>query len=314
MEVIDIITINLITNILLISLLCVLGLSLFQVIEDERKKRAMYSKISEDSSREMISTKTQFFYNYKMLIKKILTQKNIGKYADKVFIGIILFSVFLFIYFITIKQYFIGLFAPVVLNLFLVKIFQVSADDIDEDIENQLPSVIDVIIRVFSRYGDLKTIIYNTSQQIDNPLAEKFEQLSRNMSSDSSQEKALMKFADDLGNVWVYSLIYILLSYKEDAKKEDVIFNLAKLRDIIAEENDMKNKASSDKKYGIALNYFIAFLAFVGGIGNIVLNPIGKEYFFHSFQGALCFLIGYGCVFTTLITNIVMSKKKRRRG
>lgn len=305
---------NLIINVLLISLLCILGLSFFQIVEDERKKRAMFSKISEDSSREIVSTKTQFFYNYKMLIKKILTQKNMGKYADKMFVSIILFSVFLFVYFITIKQYFIGLFAPIILNFFLIKMFQVSADDIDEDIENQLPNVIDVIIRVFSRYGDLKTIIYNTSQQIDNPLAEKFEQLSRNMSSDSSQEKALMELADNLGNVWVYSLIYILLSYKEDAKKEDVIFNLTKLRDIIAEENAMKDKASSDKKYGIALNYFIAFLAFAGGIGNIILNPMGKQYFFHSFQGALCFLIGYGCVFTTLITNIIMSKKKKRRG
>lgn len=284
------------------------------MVSEEKKKKMIYSRVNNNLDKKYITTKTKFFYEYKMLINKILSQKKLEKYTDKVFIGIIIFSIFLFIYFITIRQYFISLVSPLAFNVFLIKIFKVSADDINEQIENQLPNVIDVIIRVFSRYGDLKTIIYNTSQQIDSPLAEKFEKLSINMSTESSEEKELTKFADELGNVWVYSLIYILLSYKEDATKKDVILNISKLRDIITKENIMKNKALSDKKYGIVLNYFIAFLALIGGICNIMFNPIGKDFFFHSFKGILCFLIGYGCVFITIITNINMSRKRKRRG
>lgn len=46
------------------------------------------------------------------------------------------------------------------------------AVDLMEQIEEQLPSAIDHIIRISSKYGDMKSIIYETARSCDNPLRE----------------------------------------------------------------------------------------------------------------------------------------------
>lgn len=256
--------------------------------------------------------KSNITKNYYNLLKRVLAQKNLEKYTDKIYYLILAVTIITGIYFISIKQLFLALLIPVSMLFFIKKIFLALMEDLDEKIEEQLPYVIDTIIRVFSKYGDLKSIIYETANLIEEPLASRFESLSRKLATENA-EKAMLEFADKLNNVWIYSLVYILISYKEYAKKEDTINNLKHLRNMIEQENILKNSYLNDKKYSIVVNYVIIVITFIVGLLNILVNPVGKEFFFQTVKGLLCFIIGYASLFGTIILNIYMSKKRRKR-
>lgn len=254
----------------------------------------------------------KFFRKFYKLINAVLAEKNKERYAPVVFYGVLATSLLFLFYFIKIGQV---LFAVVVPILFIVvtnKIFTLLLSDSNEKIDGQLPFVIDTIIKVFSKYSDLKSVIYETSQSIEDPLKSKFENLSRKMLS-QNQESALMEFADEMDNIWIYSMIFIILSYKEEAKKEDVVANLRHLSNIIDKENNLQNASVTDKQYGVVLNYVIALLAGVGGIANIILNPIGKDFFFGSMLGIICITVGYASIVLTIIVNIKLASKKGKK-
>lgn len=304
---------TLIFNLLLTCLIGSLAYLLLSMLNDIRETKRMYGQKIYDIEKQVISTNNKFLLKYQSLIQKVLTEKKLEKYASLVYYSILIISALLILCFVNMNQLFMAVVSPIVINLFTIKVFQTLEDDLDEKMEDQLPNVIDTMIRIFTKYGDLKSVIYETSLVIENPLGQRLENLSRKMASDTSQEKAMLDFAENINNIWVYSLFSILLSYKEDAKKEDTIDNLRNLRDIVSKENELKNQLVSSKNYGIGVNYFIAGAAFLGSILNIFLNPVGVEFFFHSINGMICLLIGYGAVFSTIIINIGMSKKKRKK-
>ena len=306
-----VINVNLIFNIVLVTLIILLLILLLETIDTHKKKQRMFGIDNAYMESKDFVRNNKFFRNYYNSILIVMVERKKEKYAPFIFYGAMLFSLICIIFFINIKQILFAVTVPIIFNLVVRKIFILLKSDSNEKIEEQLPFVIDTIIKVFSKYSDLKSVIYETSFSIDEPMRSKFEKLSRKMISEN-HEKAMMDFAKELDSIWIYSLVFILLSYKEEAKKEDVIINLRHLGNIIERENNLKNASVTDKQYGVILNYVIAALGAIAGISHIVLNPVAEDFFFGSFAGLISFSIGYAAVVLTILVNIKMSSKKRR--
>lgn len=285
---------------------------LVETINNYKKKQKMYGIDSVYMNSKDFIRNNKFFKKYYKLINTVLTERDKERYAPVVFYAVLISAIAMMIYFISIKQLFFAVIAPVSLYYVTNKIFTLLLTDVNEKVDEQLPYTIDTIIKVFSKYSDLKSVIYEVSQMIEDPLKSRFERLARKMISEN-QEKALMDFADEMDNIWIYSMVFILLSYKEEAKKEDVVANLRHLSNIIERENNLQNASVTDKKYGVVLNYAIAIIAGIGGIANIVFNPVGKEFFFGSMLGIICIIVGYACIALTIIINIKLASKKGKK-
>ena len=268
---------------------------------EENKTNEISKKISEN----------KFISNYQNLLYNALQKKNKEHLANNFLLAIVVLSVLIFAYFININQYFFAVVMPVALNYIILATLKEMKYDINYEIEKQLPTVIDDIIQKFSRYNDLKTVIYEVSNDIDNPLKNYFEKLYKNMFF-QNQNDALMEFANKIDNIWVHSLVFILTSYGEDTKKELVIENLKNLRDLIVQERELQSKKTNDNRYGVALNYFICIATFIANIIVILLVPNAQFFFFKDTNGILCFIVGYAMLFVTLICNLRNQFRKRR--
>jgi hypothetical protein len=289
-----------------------LSILLIDVFHQYQKEKQLYGLSEINLRKKNIIRNNRFLNKYDNTVKRFLSERNKEQYSPLVFYGTIGVALALFAYFISMKQVFLAVLSPITVIWVANKILTLLLVDVNEKVDEQLPYVIDTIIKVFSKYGDLKSVIYETSQSIGEPLKSRFEKLARKMLSEN-QEKAIMDFADEMNNIWIYALVFMLLSYREETKKEEVIVNLRHLANIIEKENSLKNSSVTDKRYGVVLNYVIAFIAFAGGIANIVFNPVGKEFFFESLTGIFCFILGYASIIATVIINIKLSSKKGRR-
>lgn len=225
-----------------------------------------------------------------------------------VFQGTLGFMLFVCISMILVKQYLLAIVLPIIILKIANELCVKMAIDINDCIEEQLPFVIDNIIRISSKYGDIKNIIYETSRTCPDVMKKILEDMSRKMLSESP-EVVMLEFAQKYDNVWFYSFIFTLISYLEDASKEETISNLRALRDILEKENNVKKQNITEKKYGIAINYAICGLSVVGFLINLIAVPKAKEFFFSSFLGLTCFLGGFGCIVATVFLSISMTKK-----
>lgn len=298
-------------NVLLGVLFFTLTVYLIDVYNAYQKEKELYG-LKNSVHRKDIIRNNKALKRLNKTIKRYLSERNKEQYAPLLFYGTLGIAVFLFCYFISMKQLLFAILAPITFVWFVNKVLTLKLIDVNEKVDEQLPFVIDNIVKVFSKYGDLKSVIYETSLLIEDPLKYRFERLARTLISEANQEKALLDFADELDNIWVYSLVFILLSYKDETKKEDVILNLRHLAQIISKENDLKRASVTDKKYGVVLNYTIAGIAVAGSIANILFNPVGKSFFFESLTGIVSIIAGYASVIATILINIKLSSKKGR--
>lgn len=288
-------------------------ITVLDVINEKKKQEKLFGRAKDSQIKQSFLKKMKFFKQYHRNLEIVLTEKGKEHLVDTIFYITIVFLAFLVVYFITVKQILLAVVAPIALAKAINKIAVLLGTNVMEKVEEQLPFAIDNIIRISSKYGDLKNIMYEASRTVDNPLRNILEQLSRKMISGNT-EQVLMEFAEEHDNVWIYSLVFTLLSYVQDANKENTIKNLKHLRNILEKENTLKKTSVTDKRYGVMVNYALAFFAGIAGIGNILFNPVGKEFFFSSFTGIICFVLGYGCVLLTIMINIKMGKAKSKGG
>ena len=224
-----------------------------------------------------------------------------------IFMGSLLASSLLFVYF---QVYLMAILAPIGLAWFVRKLIHAMQQDSIVMIQHALPSAIDNLIRVSSRYSDVKTIVYETSKMVDEPLRGILDNLSRRMISQNPRE-ALNEFQQEYENVWLKSVGSTLMSYLEDSDKEATIENLRNLRDILYQENEGKVKLASERKYGIMINYALAFAGVIVLILNIGFNPNGKAFFFSSFIGLSCLTGGISAILGTVLLNVKLAKIKK---
>ena len=285
-------------------------LGTMEILIEKRREDKIKGLVKKNKVIENIRN-LSFLKKFSSHLELLLIEKDKEGIFSLVFTSVLILSGLSLIFLVSVKQILLAILAPVVILKVADELCVKMSSNLIESIEEQLPFAIDNIIRISSKYGDIKSIIYESSRTCQQPMRGILENMSREMISESS-ENVLMLYAKKYDNVWFYSLVFTLISYLEDASKEETIKNLKSLRDILEKENFVKKASVTDKRYGVVVNLSICGFALLGFFVNLAITPNAKEFFFSTFTGLLCFLIGMGSIIMTLFVSINMTKKNKK--
>lgn len=296
-------------NLCFVIIVVLFFLGILELMNESYREKKLKGLIKERPLVEKIK-KMKMLNVYSNHLEIVLKEKDKEGSFEVFFYGSLIFMFAVLFGFILVKQILLAIISPFIILHFLDKIAVKLSVDIIESIEEQLPFAIDNIVRISTKYGDIKSIIYEASRTCEQPIKGILENMAREMIS-SSPEEILMDYAEKYDNVWFYSFAFTLISYLEDASKDETIINLKNLRNMLEKENTIKKASITDKKYSIGMNYMIIIASILGFVFNVIALPVGRQFFFSTFPGLLCFLIGVCCIVSTIFINIQMSKIKK---
>lgn len=296
-------------NLCFVIIVVLFFLAVIELLNESYREKKLKGLIKEKPLVEKIK-KMKMLNTYSNHLELVLKEKDKEGSFKLFFYGSLIFIFSVTFGFVLVKQILLAIISPFVILHFLNKIAVKLSTDIIECMEEQLPFAIDNIIRISTKYGDIKSIIYEASRTCEQPMKGILENIAREMIS-SSPEKVLIDYAEQYDNVWFYSFVFTLLSYLEDASKDETMMNLRHLRNMLEKENTIKKASITDKKYSIGMNYMIIIASILGFAFNVIFLPVGRQFFFSTFPGLLCFLIGVCCIVSTIFINIQMSKTKK---
>lgn len=297
-------------NIVIISTIVLLFLGIIELVIDNYKERKLKGLVKQNKEINKIKN-LAFLKKLGNNLENVLREKDKEPIFDFVFYGIIGFAALSMIGLIAVKQVLLSIIAPIVILVLSNEICVKLSSDLMESIEEQLPFAIDNIIRISTKYSDIRSIIYESSRTCEQPMKGILENMSREMLSAPADE-ILMDYAKQYDNIWFYSVVFTLVSYLEDSSKDETVKNLRHLRDILEKENTNKKASVTDKRYGVVVNMVIASFGVIGFILNILVMPNSKVFFFSTFAGLTCFILGFTCFIATIFINIKMTKVQKK--
>jgi hypothetical protein len=246
-----------------------------------------------------------------MQLKHIYNTEKVKIHQDKYMFQSLFLCLSYSFFFAYTRNILLAIIVPVTLYVFSISFLKVKTIHIREMFAVQMPNIINNTIKIMSKYDDLKTVIFELSQGMKQPIKGHFLKLSRKMIT-VSYDDALLDFASSVGSIWVYAYVFLLINYRKESKKSDVIFNLRVLSRMLEEENVAQNKKISERRGLVVLNSLLSFLAVLGFFVNLGFNPGGYNFFFGTIGGMLCMIGGIICVFAVLFLNTKMMKKEYR--
>lgn len=247
---------------------------------------------------------------YKSL-KHRARQKGDEEKANKLFFYIIIGFFVLTGMFIVFKQYFLAIGIPLFLAKFTADILESLEMSDEEYVMLQLPKAIDNILKAATRYGDTQTILYEAARTLPNPIKGEFDAMVRKMNSQDNT-LVLNDFRNKYNSIWVRSFVFIMVSLSDDAERETALDNLKNLRVMLESDNNLRVAAVTNKKISVNTNYALAGVATVIGIAAILFTETGREFYFTTPLGLICFIGGYALVLATVKMNIRMSSTKEK--
>ena len=206
-------------------------------------------------------------------------------------------------------QLFIGIIFPAIMLIILTKIIGLISVSLSEKLRMQMPYAIDSVIRALSQHDDLKSVLYDASAVLEEPLKSMFSEMSIRMMQ-VSPDAVLKEFMEEQKNIWVYAFAFTLQNYLEETSKEDTILQLRELKSVIDKENKDKSANKAEKKMTVAINYVLCAFAVIGFFANLAMNPIGKTFFFSSVIGMVCFIVGIILVIVSIFSNLLLGSGK----
>jgi Flp pilus assembly protein TadB len=300
---------NLILNLLATVSLVLLINEIAGVIKRQKDLKHLKG-LGLNKPKKEVKNKVLFNGLYSKIEKNLYYKKSGNTSMTAIYFAVTLLIILgLFVTFYAIHKPALYMGIPLITYLFINKYVDITTLNIDVKIQEQLPNIIRNINKNFSRYNDLKTIIYNATLEMEFPLRKEFQTLTNKMLS-TNEEKALLEFADKMDNMWVYSLIFILTSYKKESSKENVVMSLRTLVNIIEKENRLEELALTDRKMPIVTNVILAVMAILGLILNLIFNPKASSFFFGTTKGMIMFIVGYSLVLCTFLMNAFIKTKK----
>ena len=305
----DNIMVMLVNIMLLVTVLYALGYYL-AYLNNERKRFRLRSGVVKKSKGVELIQKFKSLNKIYDELEIVMASKGKEHITDTVFFIFTGVLAAVSLTFMVFKVYMMAILAPVGLAWYARRLLREMKQDSIVMVERLLPSAIDNFIRISTRHNDVKTILYETSKVVDEPLRGVLDTLSSRMISRNPRE-VLEEFSQEYENVWLKSFAFTLISYMEDADKEATMNNLRNLRDILYQENEGKVKLASERKYGIMINYALAVAGVVVAIANILFNPEGKEFFFGTFFGLVCLIGGFATILGTITLNVRLAKIKK---
>lgn len=296
-------------NIIFCIIIVLSFLTMIELISEKYKENKVKGLVKTRPGINKIKNLT-FLKTYANDLELVLKEKNKEEVFEFVFYSTLATAFIGMISLISVRQILLAIIVPVIVLTIADKLCLTLLTDISESIEEQLPFTINNIVRISSKYSDIKSIIYESSRNCEQPMKGILENMSREMLSEPA-DKVLLSYADKYDNVWFYSVVFTLVSYLEDSSKEETIKNLKNIRTMLEKENLVKKANVTDKKYGVVLNLVISLSAIAGFVLNILINPEAKKFFFSTFGGLVCFALGFAFIIITIFMNIKMSKKQK---
>ncbi len=209
-----------------------------------------------------------------------------------------------------VKQPVFAFVIPIILLFIVSKTSGMIQKSFNDYVLAQLPVGIDNLIRVFSRYEDLKDVLFEAGETLPDPLGTIFQNLASQMQT-KSPGLVLNEFMADSNDVWISCLIFNLLSYVEDAQKADVLDNLRELKEIVERDNRTRKKQKMERKLSTYVNYVVSAIAILAFIANLMFNrATSVAFFFGSVGGLLCFLGGMSLLIISLFSNLIIGSGK----
>lgn len=227
----------------------------------------------------------------------------------QLYLFVLSLELLIFLLSLGLKKPLFALFLPLIVHWFVLKVLHFKTVTIHHIVEEELPHAIKHLVKVLSRISDLRLALHEMSLMTKDPLRSMFSELSRRMMTEK-HEDCLNDFASRVNNVWIHAFVFLLISYKEQSKKEDVIRNLMLLATMIEKENDVKEKAITDRKFLVIVNYVLAVISFVAFGANLMFNDFAKEFFFQRPIGMIAFVFGIALALGTVVMNLFMTRKQ----
>lgn len=221
---------------------------------------------------------------------------------------IIIVSVFAFgAFLVSVGQLFFAFTLPVILLIAINHIVVDLRTSFSESLKNAMPTSVNGILRTFTKYSDLQTVLYETSKISMNPMRSILEGMSRQMVS-MSPDIVIRETTNKLNNTWLHSLLFIILNYAEGTPKIEVVKNLRVLRDIVERENKTKTSEKLERKMSVTINYVLCIIAMIAAAGNIVFNKGAIDFYFSTPLGLLCFFGSLILIAATIFSNIFIAR------
>lgn len=295
---------------LMLTLFMLIILNFIQVINDEKYERAAFTRTYKRDKGKNFFTDV-ILKDLKSNIVALNQERGKTKEDADNMLNIILAIIFAFsIFMFFVQQPVFAILLPVVLLFVVTKITGLIKKSFSDYVMAQLPSGIDSIIRCFSGYNDLKSVLYDAGSTLPMPMRGIFQDLSRKMQTESA-DIVLEDFMDTSKDIWIYCLSFNLLSYVEDSNKKDVIANLRELKEVIDRDNREKQKQKVERKLTTSINYVLCFLAVAGFFANLIFNrAVAYPFFFSTVGGLGCFLGGMALVITSIFSNLLIGSGK----
>lgn len=293
------------TNVLLLATVLFIVYYMFYLMLQRRKKEHLLNLHKKKNSAQKLGDRVKFVQTFYKEVDSFLAKRGQSHIADIVFYSIMGFSLVIAIAMIFAGQFVLAILYPVIFVWFIRKMMKISNKNPVVEMEEELPNTIDNMIRIFSKYADIKTIIYETSLTAKGSLHKELDLLSRQLNT-RSPIAVLEEFSEKYNSVWMNNFGFTLIGYLRETSKEETIRNLRHLRTILEKENKTKKSAISERKPSLMINYSLAVIGVVGAILNIIFNPQGFDFFFHSYSGLIVFTLGFGCIMSTIYMNIKM--------
>lgn len=293
---------------MVLSILVLLGCAWFFLSLNEEQRKEAKRNGNKRLNKKRKPIKIKFLKEYRNILMALAVQRGKEEAFERYFYGSFVLMAISAGFLIWVGQLFLAVAFPIFLFRFFRKAAKISMQSINEAVEEQIPFAIDNMLRVASKYDDLKTILFESSRRLEDPLKGILESTAMKMTS-QNPETVLLDLGARFNSIWMYSYTFILMSYIKNANKEETLENLRYLRRMLAGENSTKREQKQEKKMSVAINWVIITAAFAAFLANVFVNPIGKEFFFESLGGIVTLFAGFGAIFSTILMNIKMSRK-----
>lgn len=259
------------------------------------------------TQKEKTKKKEKPFSKLQETLRFLLVLKNKESKLNSILASLLVIFVAVFAFFIKFENVFLAISVPIIMYFMTCKILEEMIVDFDLVVKKNFSNLVNHMIKHFAKTNDLSIVLYESSKEVEDPLRSLLLTLSREIIVTNNQSR-IIEFIEKTDNLWLHSFLLTLVNYKETSSKENVINNLLELSSMVDKRNELSSKMVSDRKPVVIINYMLLVVGIAIFIGNIILNPIMKEFMGTPF-GIVCVLIGVTAMFLTVLMNMKLVKQ-----
>lgn len=275
---------------------------------DEVNKEKRLLNLKRKRQSKLVTFISKLFSKLNSNIGLFMNEKGKSSESANQFTTIIIVSVFAFgAFLVAVGQVFFAFTLPIILLIAINHIVVDLRTSFSEALKNAMPTSVNGILRTFTKYSDLQTVLYETSKISMNPMRGILEGMSRQMVG-VSPDIVIRETMNKINNTWLHSFLFIILNYAEGTPKIEVVDNLRTLRDIVERENKTKTSEKLERKMSVTINYVLCVIAMIAAAGNIIFNKGAIDFYFSTPLGLLCFFGSLILIAATIFSNIFIAR------